>query len=173
MKVRELCSRSVRTCGPNTSLADAGWSMWEGDCGILPVVDEGRKLVGVLTDRDICMSVSTNFRPAAAITAKEACSKKSFSCALDDGVDRAAEIMRREAVRRLPVVDAEGRVQGILSLNDIALAARPADRARPGGVTYEQLVSTMQAICAHRERPLKSEKLPLPAPSRVVVSTAS
>lgn len=173
MKVRELCSRSVRTCTPETNLADAGWSMWDVDCGILPVVDEEKKLLGVITDRDICMSVATKYRPAAEITAKEVCTGKVYSCTLDDGVDRAMEIMRRESIRRLPVVDLEGRVQGILSLNDIALAARPADRARANGVTYGDLVPTMQAVCARRERPARSETFALAAPARVRVSTAS
>ncbi|HKS16443.1 MAG TPA: CBS domain-containing protein, partial [Planctomycetota bacterium] len=112
MKVKDLCTRLVRTCGPDTTLSSAGWTMWEGDCGILPVVDESRKLLGVLTDRDICMAVSTKYRPAADISVREVCTGKVFSCGLEDDVKRAMEIMRKESVRRLPVVDEEGRSEG-------------------------------------------------------------
>ena len=171
MKVKDLCTRLVRTCGPDTSLSTAGWIMWEGDCGFLPIVDEDLKLHGVLTDRDICMAVATKYRPAAEIAAREVSGGKAFTCRLEDDVKRAMEIMRKESVRRLPVVDAEGRLEGVLSLNDIVLAARSAGRARANGVTYEDLVPTMQAVCAHRTGRAAEEPLALPAPSRVAVMT--
>lgn len=166
MKVRDLCMRSVRTCGPDTSLAEAGWTMWEGDCGILPIVDGAGKAIGVITDRDICMAVATKFRPAAQITAREVGGGKLFTCRLDDDAKRAMEIMRTESVRRLPVVDSEGKLQGILSLNDLALAARRGELARTGGVTNEDLVLTMQAICAHPRTEPKTGRASLPAPER-------
>jgi CBS domain-containing protein len=141
--------------------------MWEGDCGILPIVDPSNKVVGVITDRDICMAVATKFRPAAQISAREVSSDKLFTCRPEDDVKRALEIMRTETVRRLPVVDSEGKLQGILSLNDLALAARRGELARTGGVTNDDLVLTMQAICAHQGSEPKAERALLPAPARI------
>jgi len=53
MKVKDICTRTVTSCTPETTLADAGWAMWEADCGVLPILDETGKVAGVLTDRDI------------------------------------------------------------------------------------------------------------------------
>ena len=173
MKVRDLCVRSVRTCSPDTTLAAAGWNMWEGDCGVLPLVDADNKVIGILTDRDICMAAATRFRPAAEITAGEVSSGKVHTCRLDDDVRQALETMRTQAVRRLPVVDENGRLRGLLSMNDVALAARSAGRGRANGVTYDDLVPALQGICAHRDGSVPAEKPSISPPSRVTVGAAT
>jgi CBS domain-containing protein len=151
MKVKDICTRTARSCTPETALADAGWAMWEADCGALPILDETGKVVGVITDRDISIAAATKFRPAAQIAVREVISTKVHTCRLGDDVREAMKTMRQEKVRRLPVVDQEGKLQGILSLNDIALAAVPERSAKPGDVTTEDLSLVMKALCAHRE----------------------
>jgi CBS domain-containing protein len=116
MRVKEICTRDVRSCAPDTNLADVAWAMWEGDCGVLPILDASGKVTGVITDRDISMAVATKYRPAREIAAHEVTTGKVFSCTLNDDVRDALKIMRSEKVRRLPVVDAQGKLQGILSL---------------------------------------------------------
>lgn len=173
MKVRDLCTRSVRTCGPSSSLADAGWAMWEGDCGMIPIVDSANTVLGVITDRDICMAVVTKARPADQIAAGEVGGGKVYSCKLDDDVKRALEIMQTESVRRLPVVDSEGKLQGVISINDVALAARRKEVSRAQGVTHEDLVPTLQAICEHRRTEAKAERASIPAATRIQTSVAT
>lgn len=162
MKVKQVCSRTVRCCTPDTKLSDAGWAMWEGDCGFLPVVDEVGKVAGVITDRDICMSTSTKYRPAAEITVREAMATNVLTCRLDDEIGTALKTIRRSKVRRLPVLDAKGKVQGILSLNDIALAAKSEPSAGLSDVTYEDLALAMKAVCwrpaGGKGSPLAEEK---------------
>lgn len=153
MKVKDICTRTVRSCTPETTLADAGWAMWDADCGVLPILDETGKVVGVVTDRDISIGAATKFRPAAQIAVREVISTKLHSCKAGDDVREALKTMRQEKVRRLPVVDQEGKLQGILSLNDIALAAVPEKSAKPGDVTTEDLSQVMKAVCAHRAAP--------------------
>lgn len=150
MRVREICTRVAKSCGPDTNLADAGWTMWDGDCGVLPVVDETGKVVGVITDRDICMGVATKHRPAREIAVREVINSKVHSCQLNDDVRDALKTMRSAKVRRLPVMDAEGKLQAVLSLNDVALAARPDKTAKPTDITYEDLALTLKSICEHR-----------------------
>ena len=150
MKVKEICTRTVRTCTPETKLSEAGWSMWEGDCGILPVVDEDGKIVGVITDRDICMSASTKYRPAAEIAVRDAFSGKVLTCGGNDDVRDALKTMRQAGIRRIPVVDAQGKLEGILSLNDVALASQDERAAKPTDATYEDLALAMKAICGRR-----------------------
>jgi CBS-domain-containing membrane protein len=147
--------------------------MWEGDCGILPIVDDSKSVLGVITDRDICMAVVTKARPADQIAAREVHAGKVFTCKLDDDVKRALEIMRAETVRRLPVVDSEGRLQGIISLNDLALASRRPEQSRGQGVTHEDLVPTLQAISGHRKSDAKAEKASPPAPARIHEAAAA
>jgi len=167
MKVRDLCTRSVRTCGPDTSLSEAGWAMWEGDCGILPIVDGENTALGAITDRDICMAVVTRDRSAARIAAREVSGGRLVTCRLEDDVRRALEIMRNEGVRRLLVVDSEGKLMGIISLNDLTLAARRGEPSRTNVVTHDELVPTLQAICRHRGSEAKAEKAAPTAPVRI------
>jgi len=150
MKVRDLMTKTVACCHPETSLASAGALMWENDCGVLPVIDESGKAAGVLTDRDICIALSTRNRPPSDITAGEVAASRTLTCGADDDVHAALETMRREKVHRLPVVNRAGTVEGILSMNDIVLRAEKADGKRQPEVSYEDVVTTFQALSAHR-----------------------
>ncbi|RMF85681.1 MAG: CBS domain-containing protein, partial [Nitrospinota bacterium] len=71
MHVKEVMTSAVRSCRPETDLAAAAMLMWDGDCGVLPVIDQANKVLGVITDRDICMAVATKHRPASATTVGE------------------------------------------------------------------------------------------------------
>jgi CBS domain-containing protein len=123
MRVRELMSTPAFTCHPDDSLEYAARLMWEHDCGILPVVDADGRVQATITDRDICMGAYTRGARLTDATVSGAMSKRAITCRPDDDLSAAARTMAGAAVRRLPVVDAEGRVRGVLSLNDIALAA--------------------------------------------------
>jgi len=98
-------------CRPDTNLAAAAELMWNNDCGVLPVIRDG-KLTGVITDRDICIATGTKKRPAAEIAVAEAATPEVQVCALDDDLHVAMAIMRRAKVHRLPVVSDGGRVRG-------------------------------------------------------------
>jgi CBS domain-containing protein len=117
--------------------------MWEGDCGILPVVDEG-ELVGVVTDRDMYIAVATQDARASHLRVGAVATKKLATCAPEDDVQSALATMREARVRRLPVMGFGGTVLGILSMNDIVLAAGAGKE-----VPDEDVVTTLQAICAH------------------------
>src|SRR6516162_5101601 len=71
MKVQDVMTYDVQTCRPETNLADAAMRMWRGDCGILPIIADGQKVVGVITDRDICVAAATKHRDPANIRVKE------------------------------------------------------------------------------------------------------
>lgn len=150
MKVRDCCCKNVEVCGLDANLASAGWKMWERDCGILPVIDEDGLPVGVVTDRDICIAASTKYRPAAGIPLRELLpSRNPLSCGPDDDVKDAMATMKREKVRRLLVTDADGRLKGVLSLNDLVLAAKPTRLARPGDISSDDILLALKAICEH------------------------
>lgn len=150
MKVSELMTTSVQACLPETSLATAAMMMWENDCGVLPVVDLEEKLVGVITDRDICMGTMSKEREPSMISVNEVISGNAYSCGSTDDVRQAFTTMREKRVRRLPVTDADGKLEGVLSINDAVLHAKE-NGAKKQAVSYHEVMETFKAICAHPE----------------------
>jgi CBS domain-containing protein len=150
MYVRELMTLDPATVTPDSTLSDAASAMAEGDFGVLPVVENG-EVIGVVTDRDICMAVTREGKgPRTRIRAITR--RPAHLCSTEDDVTEALAMMRSHRVRRLPVVDGEGHLEGMLSMNDAVLAARPHPET-DGSPSYEQIVQTMRRICEHRSYP--------------------
>lgn len=143
LTARDIMTPEPRVCSPRTNLAEAGALMLEGDCGILPVVDEG-KLVGVVTDRDLYIALATRNTPASQVTAGDVMQAPVYTCGPEDDVNTVLQTMKDRSVRRLPVEGFGGTVLGIVSMNDILLGAEPRQ-----AVDDAHIVATMQTICAH------------------------
>ena len=151
MKVEQLMTREVGVVHPETSLNQAAQLMLERDCGALPVVpapgvsdEEGpRDVVGMITDRDICMAAHRRGGNLNEIRVRDAMSGDVLSCAPDDDHSAAQRIMREARVRRVPVVQ-EGRLRGILSLAQIARASATGGSTE---VSEEEVGSTLASIC--------------------------
>jgi CBS domain-containing protein len=148
MNIGNVMTRTVAKCTPGDSLDHAAKVMWDEDCGCVPVVSDGNRLVGILTDRDICMSALFSGCGLKALTVSDAMSKNVHSCRADDQISEAEALMRTHQIRRLPIVDAEERVVGILSLNDIA-RAWSTGRWRVSG---DDVAQTLAAVCRPRPR---------------------
>lgn len=118
-QVHEVMTDNPVTVGSQTPLVEAAALMRERDIGDVLVVDGGR-LRGIVTDRDIVVRAVADARDVRAVTAGEVCSGEPVSVAPQDDLDRAVELMRTRAVRRVPVVDA-GRLVGVVSLGDLAV----------------------------------------------------
>jgi len=128
MLVDELMSRHPRVCHPGTDLASVTSLLWFGDVGVLPVVGEADgKVIGMITDRDVCIALGSRNRIASEVTAAEVMATAVVSCRPDDSVEAALETMKTARLRRLPVVDGEGSLVGILSLTDAILNATSAN----------------------------------------------
>jgi len=152
MKVRELMTEDPISCEPETNLASAASLMWMNDCGTLPVVDYGR-LTGIITDRDICIALGTRNHIAAEMLVSDVATHPVETCAPDDTLRSAMATMRRAKVRRLPVVSPAGELVGVLSLNDLVLAAGH----RPGQIDVEEIVNTIKAVSEHRAKPQEAK----------------
>lgn len=152
MKVQEVMNHNVTSCAPETTLAEAVALMWEADCGALPVVSAEGKALSIITDRDIAIATATRGRLASDIHVAEVMENKLYACELEEDIRSALKTMRQEKVRRLPVVSNEGLLQGIISLNDIALRAEEEKGKHQPELTYEDAMSTIKAICEHRPR---------------------
>jgi CBS domain-containing protein len=150
MKVQDVMTSEVKSCRPETNLAAAAVMMLDYDCGALPVVNNENKVIGIITDRDIAIAAATKGRLASEILVGEVISRKVFSATLDEDIHMALKTMRHGKIRRLPVVNRDGMLQGILSFNDIALRAEEEEGRRHPDLTYEGAMGTFKAICEHR-----------------------
>ncbi len=143
MRVAQLMTMHPVTCRPTDSLHEAARLMWDRDVGCLPVVDDELRLLGILTDRDIAMSAFARDQKLSEIPATVAMADQVYSCSGEDPIELAAHIMREQGVRRVPVLDEDGRVIGILSLDDLAAGASTADSTRTVAATLATVSGTV------------------------------
>src|SRR6266567_3253888 len=139
MRVQDVMRKSPKSCSPSTNLARVTELLRFGACGALPVVDLDGGVVGIITDRDICLALGTrNLRPSE-VTAREAMNRPVAMCRSSDEIHTALGIMRTRKVRRVPVVGQTGKLEGSLSLSDLVLQARHDDGCRPA-LSYEDVM---------------------------------
>jgi CBS domain-containing protein len=119
MQVSQILTRDVETIRPETTVKEAAQRMRSMDVGSLPVCD-GRHLLGMVTDRDITLRITAEGRDAANTPVQEAMSPDVAFVFEDQDVQEAARIMRERQIRRLPVLNREKHLVGILALGDIA-----------------------------------------------------
>ncbi|HEY1303394.1 MAG TPA: CBS domain-containing protein [Vicinamibacterales bacterium] len=144
MKVKDLQTSNVHACSPDTNLAAAAQIMWDCDCGAVPVVSEDRTLLGMITDRDICIATTTRSVAPADIQVRHVMSTGNvYSCRPEDDARTALATMGTHRVRRLPVVDRENKLVGILSINDLA---RHAEHRAGAGVPGDEFIEAFQSI---------------------------
>jgi CBS domain-containing protein len=124
MNVEHLMNVPAITCNPDTSLEEVASLMWKNDIGFLPVVakDTGQ-LVGIITDRDAVIGAFTQGKRLAELAADVSMARSVKTCRVGMQVEDAEQIMEMNQIHRLPVVDDEGRLVGVISLNDIARRA--------------------------------------------------
>jgi CBS domain-containing protein len=146
MKVKEIMTPNPKAIWLTESLTDAAQLMWENDCGVLPIIKDGRKVIGMITDRDICMAVAMRDTNPSSVSVEDVMTGQVYSVNPEDNLDQALEAMQEHKIRRLPVVNAEGELEGILSMNDVVLNAK-TDGATSIG--YGDVVKMYQAVCQH------------------------
>jgi len=141
MKVEQIMTPSPATCGMTDNLAQVVERMWDANCGIVPVVDDIGRVLAVITDRDICVAAATRGLASGDIRAEEMQRQSVVSCRPDDNVKDALRLMAEHRVRRLPVTSDEGILHGLISLDDVAIAAGTRNT-----VSAAEVLSTMKAI---------------------------
>ena len=121
MTVREIMTTSPACCLPSDSSVRAARIMKDMYTGIVPVIEDetSRKVIGVVTDRDLCLEVIAEAKDPEQVQLRDCMARAVVCCAVDDDVVKALDMMRDNQVRRIPVVDREGRIQGIISMADL------------------------------------------------------
>ena len=150
MKVQDIMTRDVEACVETTDLAAAATIMWRNDCGIVPVVEEpDRRVIGLITDRDICMACATRNRPPAEIRVGDVITRQVHGCAAGDDVKTTLRTMADQKVRRLPVIGANGALVGMLSLNDVVLHTQRSGSRVAGAIMASDVLNAYHSICEH------------------------
>jgi CBS domain-containing protein len=135
MKLKEIMSRDVEVVHPNSMLQEAAGKMKTLDVGSLPVCDN-RKLVGILTDRDITVRAVAAGRDPRQTMVSDTMTPELIYCFEDQDVKEAAKMMERYQIRRLPILDRSQQLVGIVSLGDLAIET---DNERMSGEVLEEV----------------------------------
>jgi CBS domain-containing protein len=117
--VKEIMVAEPRQCSKNDTLKQIASHMEKANIGCLPVVDEARKVVGIITDRDIALALHRSNKPLHELKVHEVMTKQVHTIQPEDRTDTALRVMRTQKVGRLPVVDHEFKLKGMVSLNRI------------------------------------------------------
>lgn len=149
MKVRDLMVPEVKCCATNSPLNTAAQIIWDNDIGCVPIVDNDGHVVGMLTDRDICMAAYTRGVSLRELPVTSAMSKKVFSCAPDEDIAAAEKVMREKQVRRLPLIDPHGRLARVISVSDVARWTQQQAQA----ATDAEFTRLMASVCAFPAHP--------------------
>ena len=137
MKAREIMTKDPRTVTPDTGLQEVARLMQSEDVGIIPVVEAGgNNLLGVVTDRDIALRVVAEGKDATTTKVSDVMSKGVTTCKQDDSVDDVMELMGKEQLRRVPIVDERGALVGIVAQADVVREAKSDKKAER---TVEQI----------------------------------
>jgi CBS-domain-containing membrane protein len=147
MQVEQVMSHQVKSCRASDTLATAARMMWDHDIGAVPVVGDGGRPVGVVTDRDICMAACFSNLPLSAMPVGEHMSGQVFSVEPGASVEAAEQLMAEKQVRRLPVVGFEGELVGMITMSDLARAAVESHRQE---VDVRKVAATISRIVKAR-----------------------
>jgi len=149
MRVEQIMTKQVKSCGRDDTLDRAAQLMWDSDCGCLPVCagNGANRVVGVITDRDICMSALFKGKALRELHVADTMAQQLQLCRPGDSLADAEKTMRQARIRRLPVVDDQGALVGMIALADLAReAARESTRPKQE-ITEMEVGNTLAAIC--------------------------
>lgn len=144
MQVQELMTRDPACCTPKATLQDVAQKMAECDCGEIPVLDQQKRVIGVITDRDICIRAVAKGRDMKQTSVDEIMSTPVYTVKPEDDIEEVCRQMEDHKIRRVPVVDAQGACCGIVAQADL-VANLPGSQA--GKVVRD--ISTPGARPAH------------------------
>ena len=121
MKCSEIMTRDIKVCYPESTIKDAVALMKELNCGVMPVADRNNTLKGIVTDRDIALYTVLNDKDPDKTVLSEFMTTDLVTCHEEEDIDNAVHKMSKYRVRRIPVVDKDYRIVGLITLGDIAV----------------------------------------------------
>jgi CBS domain-containing protein len=151
LTVEDVMTKPVATCRLDRNLAEATALMWENDCGALPVLNEAGELAGIVTDRDLCIALGTRNARPSELCVRDVFKDYPLVCESSDDIHTALRTMGEGKVRRLPVVNDEAVLEGIISMDDLILNVE--NEGKLGSVmSLRDVVTTLQAIYTRHDQ---------------------
>jgi CBS domain-containing protein len=149
MKIKHVMTKEPTSCVPSDTAQRAASIMRDEKAGVVPVIDNehSRKIVGVVTDRDLCMNIIAEGRDPRTTQVHECMTTTVVSCGPQDSVDRATDLMRENQIRRIAIVDEQRRLIGIVSMADIV------GRANLKTLETHETLKTVSAPTAEPSKP--------------------
>ena len=151
MQVANVMTRDVKSCVPSDTLDRPAHLMLAHDTGCVPVVDEVGRAIGLITDRDLCMASFVSGRPLHELSVERTITGRLHACSEDADIAMAHHLMREHAVRRLPVVDADGKLVGLVSLADLVQSTPFVAAKTARNKALELVLGTLQGITTPRD----------------------
>lgn len=151
MNVKEIMTEPAASCRLDTNLAEATALMWENNCGILPVLNETGKLAGVVTDRDLCIALGTRDVRSSELFVRDVVNRGAKVCKTNDDIHTALWNMSEGKIRRLPVVNDDAVLVGVVSMDDVVAGAQQ-DARLGSDISFGDVVTTLQAIYSRDDR---------------------
>jgi CBS domain-containing protein len=150
VKIEDIMTRNVRGCSPEDSLGVAAQIMWENDCGAVPVIDSAGRIVGIITDRDICMASHLQGGTLRDSTVASCMARDVKCCAPTDTPATVQALMQQNKIRRVPVIDRERRLIGMIALSDLAYVMSTQQTLGGDGMTWTAIAHTLAAVSEPR-----------------------
>lgn len=151
MNVRDVMVKTVSCCGPQDDLEAVALQMMDNDCGSIPITNGQGQPIGMITDRDIAIAAAARHKALWELMAEDFLTNIPVSiCTVDEDVRSALATMQTARVHRLPVVNGQGEVLGMLSMDDvIGCAERGVRGLGAPELSYDDAVMALKAICKH------------------------
>lgn len=140
MKVKDLMTENISICRTEAQLTEAAENMQLNDCGIVPVIDVNERLVGVITDRDICLALAVETTNLTNAEVGKFMTSNVICCSANDKIEKALKKMRANQIKRLVVTGKNGELVGILSITDILNSVRKNKKLK------KNIYKTLEAI---------------------------
>ncbi len=145
MRIKDVMVQPAAYCNPETNLGKAVEMMWNCNCGFLPVLDAQRRVVGVITDRDIAVALGTQPRRPGEITVGEVATRKVHTCRPEYDIHMALDTMAENKVRRIVVVNEQNQFEGVLSMDDVVLLAESKSGGKPE-LSSDEILRTLKTL---------------------------
>lgn len=150
MNVQDIMTTDIATCGPETNLELIANMMWNKNCGSIPVLNQSGQPLGVVTDRDIAMGCALNHKPLWELAAQDLLGGREVHCCrATDSIKNSLQQMSQNHIRRLPVVDDNGCLVGMLSLGDIVAYAESEMPGKIPEISFGETINTLKQVYIH------------------------
>jgi CBS domain-containing protein len=150
VKIAEIMTRDVNTCSPTDTLATAAQIMWENDCGAVPVVDRDHRVIGIITDRDLAMAAQLQGVALHDSSVASAMARDIKCCSPQDTPATVQAMMQQHKIRRVPVVEQDRRLVGLVTLGDLAYVMSTQQTLGGDGMTWTSIAHTLAAVSSPR-----------------------